>query len=122
MPAQLHPLPARVRAPAWLLALALQLRRLPRGVPRDTALSLVGGAHAGRRVSYRCVRAAAAATATFLMNRHMCKRNNTTQASGVRIRVAVCAAVCACVGYLYAGVSLVKRVYLVVNTRRLPGH
>lgn len=47
MPAQLHPLSASVWAYAWLLALALQLQRVPGSLPSHHALSLVGGTHTG---------------------------------------------------------------------------
>ena len=47
MPAQLHSLPENLRASARLLALALQLQRVPGSLPRHHALSLVGGTHFG---------------------------------------------------------------------------
>lgn len=45
MPTQLHSLSENMRAPAWLLALALQLQELPGSLPSHYAVSLVGGAH-----------------------------------------------------------------------------
>lgn len=50
MPTQLHSLSENMRAPAWLLALALQLQELPGSLPSHYAVSLVGGAHVRYRI------------------------------------------------------------------------
>lgn len=47
MPAQLHSLSASVRTYTWLLALALQLQRVPGSLSSYHALSLVGGSNNG---------------------------------------------------------------------------
>lgn len=51
MPTQLHSLSANMWASAWLLALALQLQRMPGGLPKHHAMSLVGGTHFRRCIN-----------------------------------------------------------------------
>lgn len=50
VPAQLHAVPADLRAPHGLPAVALQLPGLPQRLPCHHALQLVGRSHHGRRV------------------------------------------------------------------------